>query len=126
MSLASIPPANDSELTSSVPIPNLIPNTLLPFKSKEDLPLKPKEDPLISLRPKEDPPLKSQEDSKIGPYENISAYPKPLNVRHSHIQIQECPAYRTLDLDDYDDICPTAVIMQPNPAYKHDMFGHNT
>ena len=132
MHLASVPPANDSELTCSPPISNLLLNNLL-SKSKDNLPLKSEEGPPLEsqeyslLRTEKDPPVKSQEDPIKKSYENLSIYPKPSNVRHSHIEIQECPAYKALRLSgDYDDICSTAVVMQPNPSYKDNVFSHNT
>ena len=124
MHLTSVPPANDSKLTCSPPLPNLLLNTLPPFKSKDDLPLKSEEDPPLesqedlSLTTNKDPPPKSQDPNKES-YESISTYPKPSNVMHTDIQIQaECPAYRALNVD-YDDVCSTAVTIQPNPSYKH-------
>ena len=123
--IPSVPPVNDSELTCSSPIPNLLLNTLPSFKSKDDLSLKSEEGPPLeslkdsSLTTKKDSSPKSQEDPNKESYESISTYPKPSNEIHSHVQIQaECPAYRAPN-GDYDDICSTAVTMQPNPSYKH-------
>ena len=129
VNLTRVLPTNDSELTCSPPIPNLLP--LLLFKSKDDLPIKSEEDPPLesqedsSMKTNKDALSKSREDLNKEPYENIFNYPKTSNVRHSHIQMQECPAYKTLS-GDYDDICSTAVVMQPNPSYKHDVFSHST
>ena len=66
-------------------------------------------------------PLLHKEAPKEKSYENIPSHQKPLAIRHSHIEMKECPAYKVIKCNsgDYDDVCPTAVTMQPNPSYKH-------
>ena len=78
---------------------------------------------------KRTPSVQSQRNLSNGSYENVPDFPKPSNIRHSHIQIVECPAYRTANYEgnngeDYDDIQSTAVIMQRNPSYEHKIFSH--
>ena len=60
------------------------------------------------------PPIDSQETpmkKKSTSYENIPDCPKPPTVRHSHIQIQKCPAYGVAgsDIDVYDDVYSSEV-----------------
>lgn len=79
-------------------------------------------DPILNTSP-----LKSQDNSSNSSYENIPECPKPPNVRHSHIQIQECPAYRVTEHNssNYDDVCSTAVVMKSNPSYRHVFYDNN-
>ena len=107
--IAKVSPTNDSKLTSSMSIPNVALDTILPSKSQNDAPMKP------------------EKDLNAKSYENIPDCSKPISISHSHVVIQKCPAYRSVVIgEDYDDIRSTAVIMQPNPSYKQDdMFSHN-
>jgi len=99
VTVTTISPKNDSTLDSSTPILqqnySAVLNTAPPATSQE--------------------PLK-----KNVSYENVPNYPKPPTVRHSHIEIQECPAYKLTKYisGEYDDVCSTAVRMQINPSYK--------
>ena len=56
---------------------------------------------------------------KPASYENV---PKQSTIRCGHMQIQEIPVYavaaKKRKNDDYDDVCSTDVIIQPNPSYK--------
>ena len=117
--VADVPPENNTELTSiTIPQHPTNPTLTAPQHQTDPNLTAPQHQTDLSGTP-------SAVTHNRSSYENIPDCPKPLSVRHSHIPIVECPAYRTIKSinGDYDDIRSTAVIMQPNPSYRHDMFG---
>jgi len=60
-------------------------------------------------------------------YVNVPDCPVPLAIRHSNIDMEDCPAYKkrsktcVVKSGDYDDVQST-VKMQRNPAYRHNTF----
>ena len=100
MTVTNIHHENDSNLDTGTPLPQQTDSAVLNIV----------------------PPATSQEPSNRNQsYENVPNFPKPPTVRHSHVEIQECPAYKLTKCSsgDYDDVRSTAVRMQPNPSYKH-------